>query len=221
MMDRFPFLNELSANSRELLDRTAQHESVQGKQILIQKGDPVNGVYLVEEGLLRVYTISPQGKESTLYWIQPGESCILAMNCTFSDVLYPAFVENDHRLTKVTVIPSNTYKRLYATEKAIQNFTFDVLSARIFDLMYVLEEVSTLSLKQRLANLLLKKSNATKHVVMSHEKMAMHLGTAREVVTRNLKQLEEQGVIQVSRGFTEIMDIERLNQMIMDDISSP
>ena len=185
--------------------------------MLIQKGDSVGGVYLVEQGQLRVYTISPHGKESTLYWINPGESCILALNCAFSDVLYPAFVESDQKESRIMVIPASTYKQLYATERAIQNFTVEVLSERIFDLMGALEEISTLTIMQRLANLLLKKANSARFVVMSHEQMAHHLGSAREVISRQMKLLENKGVVQIARGHTEILDIKRLNAVIMDE----
>jgi CRP/FNR family transcriptional regulator len=70
----------------------------------------VGGVYLIEKGRLRVFSISSNNKEITLYSINPGESCILAINCVFSDILYPAWVENDKPVTKIAVIPSGIYK---------------------------------------------------------------------------------------------------------------
>ncbi len=214
MLSHFDFVHQLSSDSATMLNREMRHYTKTGKQILIHKGDVVGGVYLIEEGGLRVYTISTQGRESTLYTIHPGESCILAMNCVFSDILYPAWVENDRPLTRIAVIPAPVYRRLHETERAVQQFTMDVLSARIFDLMSTLEEVSTLPLDRRIASFLLKHSNSTYHIVMSHEKMASHLGTAREVVTRNLKQLENLGLIEVERGYSKILSIEKLRQFI-------
>lgn len=214
VLKKFRFFEGLSGESVALLERGMKSVTVRGRQNLIHKGDKVSGVYLVEEGALRVYSISAKGKESTLYWIEPGESCILAMNCVFSDILYPAWVENDRPTTEITIIPGDIYRKLYETEKSIQSFTLDVLSARIFDLMSVLEEVSTLPVGQRLANLLLKKSNSNGHLMMSHEQMAAHIGTAREVVTRNLKTFESMGYIQIDRGYTTILSVDGLRDFL-------
>lgn len=207
-------MNDLSAESRSSLEREVEQVTVTGKKMLIQKGDRVGGVYLVEKGALRVYSISGNGKESTLYWIEPGESCILSMNCAFSDILYPAWVENDRTQSRIAIIPSKLYRKLYETEKSIQQFTVDVLSSRIFDLMSSLEEASTMPVGMRLANLLIKKSNSTYHVVMSHEEIASHLGTAREVVTRNLKNFEKADLVKVERGYTIILSPDGLRDML-------
>lgn len=215
MLSVFPFLKNLTKESQLQLERRMHRITVTGKDPLIQKGDKVSGVYLVESGALRVYTISIKGKESTLYWIEPGESCILSMNCAFTDVLYPAWVENDRLQTRISIIPSDLFKNLYETDQGVRQFTVNVLSARIFDLMSALEEVSTMPLNSRLANLLIKKSNASLHVVMSHEAMASHLGTAREVVSRNLKNMEQSGFIKVERGYTSILSVEGLRSILL------
>lgn len=210
VLEKFSFINEMSSQSKEILNRSLRSHTVKGKKNLIMKGDTVSGVYLVEEGSLRVYSISAKGRESTLYWIEPGESCILAINCVFSDILYPAYVENDRPLSRISIIPADTYKMLHEKERGIQQFTVNVLSSRIFDLMSTLEEVSTLPINQRLANLILRKSNSSHHLVMSHDEIASHLGTAREVITRNMKNFERLGYIEISRGYTRILSVEGL-----------
>lgn len=216
MLSQFTFADRMSSESKQAVERELQWFSVDGRQLLIQKGDAVGGVYLVEEGALRVYSMNTNGRESTLYWIEPGESCILAMNCVFSDILYPAWVESARTLTRFAVIPSAVYKRIHQTEKAVQEFTFDVLSARVFDLMSTLEDVATLPLDRRLANFILKKSNPNLRLIMSQEEIASHLGTAREVVTRNLRSLEDAGMIRVTRGSTEIVSMDRLRSFICE-----
>jgi CRP/FNR family transcriptional regulator len=216
MLSRFPFAEALSPGARSALERDLLSYKVDGKQLLIQKGDTVGGVYLVNEGALRVYSMNANGRESTLYWIEPGESCILAMNCVFSNILYPAWVESDRATTELVVIPSHVYRRIHETEKSVQQFTFDVLSARIFDLMSTLEDVTTLPLDRRLANFILKKSDSGLRLVMSHEEIASHLGTAREVVSRNMRNLEKAGLVNVARGYTEIASVEGLRSFIYE-----
>ncbi|KAB2935289.1 MAG: Crp/Fnr family transcriptional regulator [Leptonema illini] len=218
LVEYFPFLRAVSNDGLALIGKSLETVQASGKQTLIHRGDTVGGVYLVEEGALRVYSISPRGKESTLYWIEPGQSCILAMNCVFSNILYPAWVENDRPRSRISVIRGDVFRKLHESERGIQQFTVDVLSSRIFDLMSTIEEISTLPVGQRLANLLLKKSKPPGHLAMSHDQMASHLGTAREVVTRNLKQLEKLGAIRVERGYTTLISTKILEQYINDEL---
>jgi CRP/FNR family transcriptional regulator, anaerobic regulatory protein len=217
MLKHFDFFTRLSGESRSLLENRIRFYTFNGKKILINKGDMVSGVYLIEEGGLRVFSISSNNKEITLYTINPGESCILAMNCVFSDILYPAWVENEKQVTKIAVIPSPVYKKLHESEPAIQQFTIDVLAARIFDLMSSMEEISCLPLEKRLANFLLKNSSSSCQISMNHEKIASHLGTAREVVTRNLNNLVKMGLITVERGYSKILSVEKLRTFIDTD----
>jgi CRP/FNR family transcriptional regulator, anaerobic regulatory protein len=217
MLKHFDFFTRLSGESRSLLENRIRFYTFNGKKILINKGDMVSGVYLIEEGGLRVFSISSNNKEITLYTINPGESCILAMNCVFSDILYPAWVENEKPVTKIAVIPSPVYKKLHESEPAIQQFTIDVLAARIFDLMSSMEEISCLPLEKRLANFLLKNSSSSCQISMNHEKIASHLGTAREVVTRNLNNLVKMGLITVERGYSKILSVEKLRTFIDTD----
>lgn len=216
MLSRFPFAQGLTAESRSSLERELQFFAAKDKTVLIRKGDTVGGVYLVEEGALRVYSMNANGRESTLYWIEPGESCILAMNCVFANILYPAWVESARIETKFAMIPSHVYKKIHETEKCVQQFTFEVLSARIFDLMSTLEDVTTLPLDRRLANFVLKRSSSDLRLVMSHEEIASHLGTAREVVSRHLGSMEKAGLIQMGRGHTEIVSVEELRSFIYE-----
>ncbi len=214
MLEHFQFITRLSGHSRQLLEENMKFYTYTGKKILINKGDIVGGVYLIVEGKLRVFSISANNKEITLYTISPGESCILAINCVFSDILYPAWVENDKTVTKIAVIPSPVYKKLHESEPAIQQFTVDVLAERIFDLMSSLEEISCLPLDKRLANFLLKNSSSSYYISMSHEKIASHLGTAREVVTRNMNTLAKRGLVSVERGYSKILSVEKLRSYI-------
>lgn len=194
----FPFLADLSDQALQLIRQHAKIHIFPEKQELIFKGDRVSGVYLVEAGGLRVYSIDSKGGEATLYTVTPGQSCLLALNCVFSEVLYPAWVSTDLPATKILVIPSVVFKELYAEEPAIRDFTFNVLSDRLFDLMSTLEEVSSQELDQRLASFLVRKANHDNEIRMSHQEIADHLGTAREVVSRLLGMFEKEGLLKTS-----------------------
>ncbi len=203
---KFSFLTRISEGASELLRQSVMVHRTGEKETLISRGDAVNGVYLVINGTLRVYTISARGRESTLYLISPGESCILALNCVFSDVLYPAWVETDGHSAEIAVIPGDIYKRIYNSEKAVSDFTMNVLSARIFNLMSVIEEFATLPVGHRIASFILKNTSRSGELQISHERLAVHTGTAREVVTRNLKKLQQKKLIKSERGCIILTD---------------
>ncbi len=205
MGSAFAFVDELSAPARERFEQTLIPLEAPAHRQLVHKGDRVGGVYLIEEGLLRVYTISAEGQETTLYWIGPGESCFFAINCTFKDVLYPAWVESEAP-TRGSIVPASVFRELYTREPALQRFTFDALSGRLFEFMGILEEVVSLDLEHRLATFLLRKADAGSRVQMSQETIANHLGTAREVVSRLLRGLVARRFIRTGRGHVEIVD---------------
>jgi len=206
----FPFLAQLSPESRLEVERSAKHILLKDKGFFIHKGESVSGVLLVESGCLRAYNIDSQGKETTLYSVMPGESCLLAVNCVFSDIFYPAWVNVDMPDTKVLIIPAELYRQLYSKEDAVRDFTFNVLSARIFDLMTTLEEACSYEVNNRLASFLVRRANSQGEIQLTHQEIASHLGTAREVVSRLLKEFKDKGLLVTSRGSISILSMREL-----------
>lgn len=196
----FPFLASISSQSRQLLVAEVRSSEFRQGEGILKKGDEAGGVFLVQQGALRVYYITPQGREGTLFWVEPGQSCILSLNCTFTRIPYPAWVEADRDCTKVAVVPGGLYRDLFAREPAIQTFTFEALSSRLFDLMTRLEAQCSLGVEQRLARLLVQHADAAGKVHMSQERLAHHLGTAREVVSRTLRGLAQRGLVALRPG---------------------
>ncbi len=208
----FSFLQQLDATSQALIEEHAKIHTVQGRLPLVHKGDRVGGIFLVQQGALRVYNISAKGRESTLYWVEGADSCIFAISCVFSDVRYPAWVESDATSTTYAIIPPAVYRSLFEKERAVQKFTFDVLSNRIFELMTILEDVTASDLDKRLANFLVKKADDSGTLNMSHEEVAVHLGTAREVITRTLRKLTSAGLVYTERGTIKLVNASKLAQ---------
>lgn len=205
-----PFASYLASDSILALEKLAAKSSYINKTELIEKGDIVNGAYLVTDGRLRIYNMDPDGNQKTIYYVQEGEACLLAMNCVFSDLLYPAWVSTDTKDCRIIMIPGKLYKKLNETEKTVREFTFNTLSARIFDLMSRLEEVSAFNLDQRLANFLIKRANSDNKLIITHQEIAIHLGTAREVVSRILKSFERQNLLNLTRGEIIINSVQKL-----------
>ncbi len=204
--ERFPFFTKVSDSARQMLTSTLISHDVGPSTRLIDRDDEVSGVYLVERGSLRVYYLTPEGREGTLYWVDPGDSCILAINCVFAKIRYPAWVESEREPTRFSVIPANVYRDLFEREPAIRAFSFEVLSARTFELMTLLTEAQSLGLERRVASFLLRRSGASNEVPMSQETIANHVGTAREVVSRILRSLAADGLVETRRGSIRLLD---------------
>ena len=183
---------------------------------VLGKGQLVSGAYVVINGRLRVYTLSPDGNEATLYWIAPGETCVLALNCIFNDLLYPAWVEAEPATT-VAVIPGPLYRTLFENESVIRNLTVQALSTIVFRLMAELEQIHSCKLEQRLANFLLLHASGSGTLRMTQQEIASHLGTTREVVARLLRQFVAKKYIETKRGTVVVGQPARLANWVKNE----
>ncbi len=208
------FAEDLSEVGRRRLDAEARVIDVQPDAPLLRRGDPVGGVYLVPSGSVRVYYVSEDGKEGTLYWIDPGGACILSVHCTCGGTEYPAWAQAESEPTRLVLVPASTFNALLQSEPGVQRFVFGALAGRINELMRIAEEATTFGLEQRLARLLLERADEERWVVMSQERIANHLGTAREVVSRLLRRMTAEGLLSRRRGRIRIVDAERVRALV-------
>lgn len=203
----------LSAAGQALLRGAVQYHHFRDAGAVIHKGQAVSGAYLVTHGRLRVFTYTPQGNEATLYFITGGETCVLALNCLFNDLRYPAWVESEAD-TRVAFIPGATYRRLFESEPAVQDLTVQGLSTLVFRLMGELEQIHACNLDQRLANFLLTHASVDGVLRMTQQVLAAHLGTSREVVARLLGGFVEQGWVATRRGEVALLNSEALARQL-------
>ncbi|MEW6647900.1 MAG: Crp/Fnr family transcriptional regulator [Pseudomonadota bacterium] len=196
---------QLSPAGRQLLGDAVQQVGFDTPTAVIHKGQTVSGAYLVLRGQLRVYTYTPQGSEATLYFIRPGETCVLALNCLFNDLRYPAWVEAAAD-TDVAVIPGPLYRRLFERESAVQDLTVRALSTVVFRLMDELEQIHSCNLDQRLASFLLNSADSDGLVTMTQQALAGHLGTTREVIARLMQGFSARGLVATRRGTVSVLD---------------
>ena len=200
-----PAFRGLSDASRVLLDRGLRYVHFEKRAPVLVKGQRVSGAFVVVRGRLRVFTLSPDGNEATLYLIDAHETCVLALNCIFNDLLYPAWVEADSE-TEVAIIPGAVFKALFESESTIRNTTVQAFSTLVFRLMTELEDVHSSGLETRLSNFLLLRASADGHVRMTQQEIASHLGTTREVVARALGRLVLRRRVQTGRRRIVITD---------------
>lgn len=210
-LDQLDAFAKLSDEGRNLLRQGGITQVCTPESSVLNKGDAISGAYLVTQGRLRVYTLSPNGTEATLYFINPGETCVLALNCLFNDLLYPAWVQAEEA-TEVVVIPGPLYRTLFRFEHSIQELTVTALSVAVFRLMAELEQLHSQRHRQRLANFLLLHASSDGVLRMTQQRLANHLGTTREVIARLIGEFSSDALITTGRGVIRLQDIERLRQ---------
>lgn len=209
-LPEFPGLDGISPRSRELVERTRQPFDFAPRETLIRIGERVDGTYFVTQGRLRAFIQDSSGHEKTLYHIGAGQTCILALNCSFSGVAYPAWVAAGEEPARGFTLPAATYRTLFDEERLVRDFTVNVLTSWIFDLMTWIEQTSLGSMAERLGRVLIRRADRQGVIRGTHHDLAADLGTAREVVSRHLKDFEELGLIRRGRQQIELLDRPRL-----------
>ena len=196
-----------------MLRRGLRDRSFARPATVLARADTVGGAYFVISGRLRVYISSPGGREATLYEINPGETCVLALNCLFNDLRYPAWVDASPG-TRIAIISGASYRWLFDREPGVRDMTIRALSTVVFRLMLALEDVQTRSLDERLATFLVLHASGDGEVRMTQQAIGDHLGTSREVVARLLARLARRRLLTRHRGRIVIPDPGRLASMV-------
>lgn len=219
-IDALEAFRGLSALGRALLGPGLRELRFARPGLVLRRGEPVSGAYVVLEGRLRVYAVSRAGVEATLYSLAPGETCVLALNCVFNDLLYPAWVQAEAG-ARVAVIPGSVYRLLFEREATIRNLTVQALSGAVFRLMEELEALHACTLEQRLAAFLLRRATSSGVLRMTQQEIASQLGTTREVVARALRALAVAGAVRTQRGAVTVLRATALSRAAGAATSSP
>ncbi|MBB4303807.1 CRP/FNR family transcriptional regulator [Rhodobium orientis] len=200
----FPALVQLDAPARAALSAAGQRMTLPPGAEVFAPGDPCRAWLLVESGSVRVQMTSDTGREVVLYRVGPTESCILTTACLLGEELYSAtgIVETE---TVGIAVGVGAFRRLLEDSAGFRDLVFAGFGRRFTDILMRLEDVAFHRLDIRLARLLLARA-ADGSVDATHQDIAVELGSVREVVSRQLKTLERDGLIQLDRGRIEIRD---------------
>lgn len=171
------------------------------------------GLLVVASGQLRVYIISEGGREITLYRLLGKDICLFSASCIMHSLQFDVMIQAE-KDTSFWLIPTDTYKKLMSESVVISNYTNEILASHMSDVVWLMEQVMWQSFDVRLATFLLEESalEGSTKLSITHEEIANHLGTAREVVTRMLKYFQSEGLVTLSRGSLEIIDPHRLKE---------
>lgn len=209
-----PFWKSLNADQREMVRR--HHSLKKLKSGLILKGGEgdIEGLIMVVEGQIRAFMNTKGGKELTLYRLLDRDICVFSSSCMVKGNSMDIYIEAE-KDTEVLLIPSVNYRNLLDNAIEVSDFTNRLISERFSQVMGIMEQALFTSFEKRLALFLMEQSNIEETDILSitHETIARHLGTAREVVTRKLKDFAREDILEISRGTIEIKDREKLRSI--------
>ena len=211
----FPFWNKLSEIDKATMCRTA-HQVHFKKGTNIHDGNECTGVILVKTGSLRLYILSEDGKEITLYRIFPGEMCMLSASCVLETVTFDVFVDSEEN-SDCVVIGGCIFEDLSRRMSEVKIFALETALARFSDVMWVMQQILFMSMDKRLAIFLIDESSkrGSDTITLTHEQIAKYMGSAREVVSRMLKYFSSEEIVEVSRGGIRILDKKRLRALTL------
>lgn len=209
ILARFEFFQKLPAVWRRRLLGESQHATLSVGQFFYHEGDASSGLGLVGTGGIRVFKIGITGREITLYHVHDSEPCLVNMLSVFLDRPAMATAQSESAV-EALVIPSVTARECVAQCEPMRQFVFETMARRVMEVMILVEAIAFHKMDNRLASLLRERFTKLRVITATHEEIAAELGTAREVVSRLLKELEQVGAIELKRGYILLKDEARL-----------
>ncbi|AWC23723.1 MULTISPECIES: Crp/Fnr family transcriptional regulator [Aminobacter] len=209
---QFPGLSRLEPAVRDALTRKSAVIAVPKGTVVFGPGKSPENLLLLLEGRVRVQQVSEGGREIVLYRVEAGQSCVLTTACLLAHEDYSAqgIAETDVR---AVAIPRAVFDELVSQSVAFRNFIFTAYSRRITDLFQVIEDIAFQRVDIRLAQKLIDLERGARQIKATHQQMAAELGTAREVVSRQLGEFQRRGWIRQSRGTIDLVDIAGLERL--------
>jgi CRP/FNR family transcriptional regulator len=212
--DALPFWKSLTEEQKQALENSITLLRIPEGTVHYGGSDDLDGLFLVKEGRMRAYIVSETGKEITLYRLLERDICIFSASCMLRNISFEIQVEAE-KDTEAFLIPSSVYQDLLKKSIHVSDYTNQLMSSRFSDVMWIMEQVLFMSFDKRLALFLLEQSNieGSNRLFITHETIAKHMGTAREVVTRMLKYFAAEGIVELFRGGILLKDTDKLTRM--------
>ena len=203
----FPIWNKLTPSQQEKLRAAAEFRTAKKGTVLHNGSMDCLGLLVIRSGQIRVYYLSEEGREVTLYRLFDRDVCLLSASCVMPNIQFETVIEAE-KDSEMWIIPSCLYKALSEESAPMANYAADLMGSRLSEIMWLMEQIMWKSLDKRLAAFLLEEMalEGSPLLKLTHEKIAAHMGTAREVITRMLRYFAGEGMVKLSRGTVEITD---------------
>ncbi|WP_298864380.1 Crp/Fnr family transcriptional regulator [uncultured Sulfitobacter sp.] len=211
-IERFPGLSRLEPPIKALIKQRSTIVTAPSGTTLFGPGNSPENMLFLLDGTVRVQQVSETGHEIVLYRIEAGQSCVLTTACllAYDDYSAEGIAET---AVRAAAVPRDVFDDLVAQSKSFRDFVFAAFSKRITDLFLVIDEVAFQKMDVRLADKLVKLANKDGIVSTTHQKLSVELGTAREVVSRQLQEFQRRGWIAQARGSISLLERTKLEQL--------
>ncbi len=207
--------DKLTPSQKDDLSQSSIINCYQKNDNLHGKESGCIGTMFIINGRLRVYVLSEEGKEVTLYRLYENDSCVLSASCVLANISFDVFIDAEEN-TEVLMINSAVVSQIMRDNIYFECYIYKAITERFSDVMWALEQILFKSIDERVATSLWDAMINSKEDVLTitHDAIAKDIGSAREVVSRMLKYFESEGIVQLFRGGIRIIDKTKLRKMI-------
>ncbi|MCI8579278.1 MAG: Crp/Fnr family transcriptional regulator [Dorea sp.] len=210
----FPIWDKLTPRQQKDISGSIGSRMVKKGEVLYGGGADCTGLLLVKSGQLRAFILSDEGREITVYRLFDRDMCLFSASCILRSIQFDVTVTAE-KDTELWIISADVYKKIMEESAAAANYTNEIMASRFSEVMWLLEQVMWKSMDKRVAAFLLEEAaiEDTDRLNMTHESIANHLGTHREVITRMLRYFQREGMVSLTRGSVEITDRAKLEEL--------
>ena len=210
----FPIWNKLSSAQQNQIQGSLVTRKAEKGTIIHNGSMDCTGLLLVKSGQLRAYILSEEGREITIYRLFERDMCLFSASCMMRSIQFEVTIAAE-KDTDLWIIPVEVYQSIMAESAPVANYTNELMATRFSDVMWLIEQIMWKSLDKRVSAFLLEEASieGTDRLKITHEYIANHLGSHREVITRMLRYFQNEGIVKLSRGVVEITDTEKLEEL--------
>ena len=211
----FPFWQQLSDAEKELVEAAVYTEKYNKGMLMHRTADSCKGLMSVLTGQLRTYILSEEGREVTLFRVQQEEVCVLSASCLLDSITFDVLIEAAED-TEVMVLPAAVLNQIVQKNPYVELYLYKTATEKFSDVMWTMQQILFLKIDQRVAQFLwdemVQKNSMT--LSLTHDEIAKYIGSAREVVTKVLKYMSKESVVELKRGAVIILDKEKLRTFL-------
>ena len=212
--EAFPLWNALNEAQQGRLQSAVALKRVAKGTIIHNGSADCTGLLLINAGQLRAFILSEDGREITIYRLFDMDICLFSAACMMRNIQFDITIEAE-KDSDIWVVPADVYMQIMKESAPVANYTNEIMAGRFSEVMWLIEQIMWKRQDARLAAFLVEESRLEQSSVLkiTHERIAAHLGTAREVITRMLRYFQSEGMLRLSRGSIELTNVKRLEAL--------
>lgn len=215
LVQRLPYWNDLTADEQAAVAQTAVVRTYRKNEMIYGQGDLCLGMIYVLRGRIRVYILSEDGREITLFFVSKGESCVISAACVISQLRFETVMAAEEP-TELLIVSAGDFQALAEYNLKVRCFLYELATERFSQVMWVMQEILFLRFDQRLAKFFVSEFEKTgeREIRMTQKEIAQQVNSAREVVARMLRQFSEDGLVELKRGCILLNDLDGLRRLV-------